>query len=135
VAVVLDTGILFAAYDRDDAWHRRAVALLEAEYGGLVVPAPIVTEVDHLLRRFLGERAQERFYSGFAEGDYYVAQLPPPVYLRALEFKRQYEELRLGHMDAAVLAVAESLNLGRIATTDRRHFGAVRISVPLEILP
>ena len=32
----------------------------------------------------------------------------------------------LGFVDATVIAVAERLKLETIATTDRRHFGAVR---------
>jgi predicted nucleic acid-binding protein len=47
----------------------------------------------------------------------------------------KYQALRLGFVDAAVLAMAEHLKLGRIATTDRRHFNSVRLSVPLELLP
>lgn len=135
MAVLLDTGILFASYDRADAWHQRAIDLLASEPGGLIVPAPVIPEVDHLLGRRLGERAQEKFYEGLAEGDFYVAELPPEGYTRVLELNRQYEALRLGFVDAAVLAIAESLGLGRIATTDRRHFGAVKIAVPLELLP
>jgi predicted nucleic acid-binding protein len=52
-----------------------------------------------------------------------------------LELNRKYQALRLGFVDAAVLTLAEDLGLGRIATTDRRHFGAVRLSIPLELLP
>jgi hypothetical protein len=31
--------------------------------------------------------------------------------------------------------LVEFLNLGRIATTDRRHFGAVKLKLPLELFP
>jgi uncharacterized protein len=38
----------------------------------------------------------------------------------------QYEELPLGGVDAAVVAIAERLGLAEVATLDRRHFSVVR---------
>jgi predicted nucleic acid-binding protein len=65
----------------------------------------------------------------------FIADLHPQHYSRILELNRKYKSLRLGFVDAAVLALAEHLGLGRVATTDRRHFGAVEIAVSLELVP
>lgn len=135
MAILLDTGILYAYYDRTDHWHDRARDLLTAERGSLIVPTPIIPEVDYLLGRRLGSEAQAVLYQGLTEGYFLLADLPLESYSRVLELNRSYEALRLGFVDAAVLAIAEHLGLGRIGTTDRRHFGAVAISVPLELLP
>ena len=43
--------------------------------------------------------------------------------------------LLLGLLLAAVLAIAESLGVRRIATTDRRDFGAVAKELSLELVP
>lgn len=135
MALLLDTGILYAYYDRRDLWHTASRRLIEAETGGLIVPAPVIPEADYLLGRRLGGEAQDVFYQGLVDGSFFVADLQPEHYGRVLELHRRYSSLRLGFVDAAVLVVAESLRLGRIATTDRRHFGAVEVSVPLELLP
>lgn len=135
MAILLDTGVLYAYYDRRDDWHTRSRELIEAEAGGLIVPAPVIPEVDHLLGRRLGSEAQALFYRGLAEGAFFVADLPQDSYARVLELNKKYKDLRLGFVDAAVLATAEHLGLGRVATTDRRHFGAVQVAVPLELLP
>jgi uncharacterized protein len=135
VAVLLDTGVLYAYYDRRELWHPSSRKLIESEAGGLVVPVPVISEVDYLLGERLGSRAQARFYEGLVDGSYFVADLPQEVYPRILELNRKYEALRLGFVDAAVMALAEHLGMGRIATTDRRHFGAVRLTLPLELLP
>lgn len=134
MALLIDTGILYAYYDRSDRWHPAARALLEAERG-LVVPAPVVPEVDYLLWRRVGAAARARLYQGLAGGHYFVADLPRDAYARVAELNLRYAELELGFVDAAVLALAEHLELGRIATTDRRHFGAVAAEIPLEIVP
>jgi uncharacterized protein len=135
VAVLLDTGVLYAYYDRRDSWHPASRALIEQEAGGLIVPSPVLPEVDYLLGARLGGEAQTTFYQGLIDGSFFVADLQPEHYSRVLELNRKYKSLRLGLVDAAVLVLAENLGLGRVATTDRRHFGAVEIAVPLELLP
>ena len=64
MAILLDSGILYAFYDRRDAWHTAAVDLITHERGGLVVPAPVIPEVDHLLGERLGTESQILFYEG-----------------------------------------------------------------------
>lgn len=135
MAVLLDTGILYAYYDRRDLWHLVARRLIESEAGGLIVPAPVIPEADYLLGKRLGSEAQAAFYQGLINGSFFVTDLQPEHYARILELHRKYSNLQLGFVDAAVLAMAEHLHLGRIATTDRHHFGAVKVSVPLELLP
>lgn len=135
MTILLDTGIVYAYYDRDDRWSEPARDLLKSEPGPRLIPAPVIPEVDYLLGDRIGFRAQEIFYLGLTEGHYRVVDLPSRSYSRILELNRQYQDLGLGFVDAAILALAEALGLGRIATTDRKHFGAVEIGIPLELLP
>jgi hypothetical protein len=39
---------------------------------------------------------------------------------------RKYQTLKLGYVDAIVVALAERLGEATIATLDRRHFGVIR---------
>lgn len=135
MTIVLDTGVLYAYYDADDRWHEPSRDLLAAESGGLVVPSPILPELDHLLGRRLGPEAQRTLYRGIVDGHFFVVDLPRDAYQRVLELNELYAGLGLGFVDAAVIAIAEELGLGRIATTDRRHFTAVAAAIPLELLP
>lgn len=135
MAVVLDTGVVYAYYDRRDAWHSKSVALLKSEPGQLVLPSPVIPEVDHLLKVRLGVRAQTTFYRGLAGGSYFVADLPRDGYQRVLDLNHRFDDLRLGFVDASIVAIAESLSLRRIATTDRRHFEPLRKLFRLKILP
>ena len=135
MTVLLDTGIVYAYYDRSDAWHERARRLIEAAEGGLVIPAPVVPEVDHLLGRRLGAKARLVFYRGLIDGHYFVADLPSEQYARVVELNLQFAALELGFVDAAVVALAEALGLGSVATTDRRHFGPVAKALSLTLLP
>lgn len=135
MSVLLDTGIVYAYYDRSDIWHARARALVEAEPGGLVLPAPIVPEVDHLLGQHLGAKSRLTFYGGIIDGYYLVADLPSAAYARIAELNRRFDDLELGFVDAAVVALAESLGIARIATTDRRHFAPLASAFSLTLVP
>jgi predicted nucleic acid-binding protein len=135
VSVLLDTGIVYAYYDRSDAWHDRARTLIQGEQRGLILPAPVVPEVDHLLRHRLGAKSHLTFYAGIIEGYYLIADMPKDAYARVADLNRRFEDLELGFVDAAIIALAEALGLSRVATTDRRHFNAVAAALSLQLVP
>ena len=135
MSVLLDTGIVYAYYDRSDRWHARARTLILGEQRGLILPAPVIPEVDHLLGVRLGGKSRYTFYAGIAEGAYLVADLPREGYARVAELNRRFDDLGLGFVDAAIVAIAETLGLSRVATTDRRHFAPLATALSLELIP
>lgn len=135
MSLVLDTGIVYAYYDRSDAWHARARAVMKGRERALILPAPVIPEVDHLLGHRLGSRSRAVFYQGVVEGHYYVADLPRSGYARVAEITRKFEDLDVGFVDAAVVAIASGLNLTRLATTDRRHFTPLAARFALQLIP
>lgn len=135
MALILDSSALTAVYDHRDHWHPATKDLLLREPGPLIVPTPVIPEVDYFLGKRLGFSAQTQFYRGIIEGFYLTFDLSQAGYQRVLELNQQYPHLRLGFVDAAVIAIAEELGFGRIATLDRHHFGAVEARLRLELLP
>ena len=51
------------------------------------------------------------------------------------EVNRRFDELQLGFVDAAIVALAEALGLRRVATTDRRQFEPLAGPFRLQLLP
>jgi predicted nucleic acid-binding protein len=135
VSLLLDTGIVYAYYDRSDRWHAKARALVRAEARGLILPAPVIPEVDHLLGARLGDASRLAFYAGIAGGHFFVADLPRHAYARIADINRHFEDLSLGFVDAAIVTLAGSLNVPRVATTDRRHFVPLAAHFSLELVP
>jgi predicted nucleic acid-binding protein len=135
MAVVLDTGIVYAYYDRSDTWHPRARAIVRAEAGSLILPAPVVPEIDHLLGYRLGAKARHVFYRGLVDGDFDVADLAQDQYGRVVELDRRFGGLNLGFVDAAVAVLADVTGIRRIATSDRRHFAPLAAALSLTLLP
>lgn len=135
MSFLVDTGILYAYYDRSDNWHARARAVLQGTERGLIVPAPVIPEVDHLLGHRLGAAGRLAFYEGITGGHYLVADLPRQAYARVAEINRQFGDLDLGFVDAAIVALAAGMKITRIATTDRRHFTPLAARFGLELIP
>jgi predicted nucleic acid-binding protein len=134
VSVLLDTGIVYAYYDRRDDWHARARKTMEAEQRGLILPAPVIPEVDWLLGQRLGAKSRLVFYEGISKAHYLVADLPRGGYARVAELHRRFDDLGLGFVDASIVALAEALGILRIATTDRRHFGPLAATFGLQLV-
>ncbi len=59
-------------------------------------------------------------------GAFKIEALTATDYERAGELMATYADLRVGFVDAAVLAIVERLREPKLATLDHRHFAAMR---------
>jgi len=92
----------------------------------MVLPAPIVAEVGYLLAAKAGARAEALFLRSLGDGDLVTVELTPADYTRMADLVEQYADLPLGTSDAAVIALADRLDVDGVATLDHRHFTVVR---------
>lgn len=86
----------------------------------------VIGEVTYLLASRKGSAAEARFLVDLALGAFSIEQVPAPDWLRMAELVRTYRNLRLGTVNASVVAAAERLGIVEVATLDRRHFSVVR---------
>lgn len=121
--VVADTGPLVAAANRRDRAHRLAAALVTELGRDLLVPDPVLVEVDQLLRARVSRHAARLFLHAVAIGEHTVAFLSSGLLRRAIEIDTRFADLDLGLADAAVMACAERHDLP-ILTFDFGHFRA-----------
>jgi predicted nucleic acid-binding protein len=127
--LVCDTGPLVAAALSKDPDHRACVDLFTATHLAdrtIVLPALVVAEVCYLLARQAGARAEALFLQSMGDGDFVTEELTQVDYQRMAELVGQYADLPLGATDAAVITLAERLDVREVATLDRRHFSVVR---------
>lgn len=89
------------------------------------IPGLVLTEVDYFLRD--ERRAMQMLMQDLARGAFTYA--PPTLgqLARATEVDRRYADLGIGLVDTSVVALAESLDIRRLATRDVRYFTAVRL--------
>ena len=90
------------------------------------MPQLVITEVAYLLETRLGWEAEVRFLGDLASGAFALEPVRATDLVRVAELVARYRDLGLGTVDGSVVAAAERLGITRIATLDRRHFGAVR---------
>lgn len=124
---VFDTGPIVAALDRADRYHRACTELIATTPGVLLLPVPVIVEAAQLAHTRLGVAAEAAFTESIAREQQFTIISPTEETLaRAAVLMRQYADLRLGLVDACVIALAERLGATQIATLDRRHFTVVR---------
>lgn len=124
--ILTDTGPLYAMADEDDEWHERVRAFLETERRQLVVPVTVLPEICYLIGTYLGAAAETRFMRSVQLGELRIETLSRADLTRTVAVMEQYQDARLGFVDASLVAVAERLQMREILTTDRRHFSLVR---------
>ena len=133
--IVADTGAIVALVDADDRHHAVLRRLFEQEADSWVLPWAVLPEIDYLLGEHVGTRAQVSFTQDLASGAWAVEWGEPADLVRAEEIARRHRALRLGLVDAVVMAVAERRKAHAIATLDLRHFGAVTLRGRPRLLP
>ncbi|HMK96974.1 MAG TPA: PIN domain-containing protein [Acidimicrobiales bacterium] len=124
--LLVDTGPLVAAADRDDPDHLACRDLLEGDEGPLVTSALVIAEAAYLVDRQLGPVAEAALFASVASGDLRVEDLGRSDWERIAELVGDYADMRLGGADASLVALAERLGATRLATLDHRHFRVVR---------
>jgi predicted nucleic acid-binding protein len=126
VALILDTGPLYASLDRSDDDHARCRSLIEEADEPLLIPAPVLVEVEYLIHRSLHPGVLVALLSDIESGAYDVAALAASDYRRVRELCDRYADADIGFVDASVLAIVERLEEQKLATLDHRHFGILR---------
>jgi len=133
--IVADTGAVVALIDADDRHHAALRVAYERDPDAWVLPWAILPEVDHIAASKLGAEAARAFRRDLAEGALAVEWSVPADLARAAELDVRYDALRLGLVDAVVMAIAERLGARAIATLDLRDFGAVELEGGPELWP
>jgi predicted nucleic acid-binding protein len=137
MALIADSGGIYALYDAADRHHAAARAVLRKERGAIIVPIAVLGELDYLLREFLGIDAELDFLEAVASGAFTLEPLTANDVARCRELIKTYRSLNIGLADAAVIATAERLGVDRILTVDESDFRAVRArsGKPFVVLP
>jgi predicted nucleic acid-binding protein len=102
--------------DRADADHQACAELIAGFPEPLLVPAPVIVELDWLATSRLGPEPFATFLGDLVSRDY----------TRVRELLDRYTDLRLGFVDASIVAIGERLQEPKLATLDHRHFSAIR---------
>lgn len=128
--IVADTGGILALLDRNDRHHAPVRAFFEREGGRWILPWAILPEVDYLATRHLGPEVARAFAADVRDGQFRLDAGAARDLPRAVALLERYHDLRIGLVDAVVMAQAERHRVDAIVTLDARHFRSVRLNLP-----
>lgn len=137
MAVLLDTGFVYAVINRTERQHEAATKIAREVRESMLLPTPVIVEVAFLLLRDVGPLAVADFVGGLATTDMLLVDPQVTDYERAAAVLRQYNDAHIDLVDALIVATAERLNIELILTLDQRHFRMFRPKhcVAFELLP
>jgi predicted nucleic acid-binding protein len=128
--IIADTGGILALLDRDDRHHANVRGLFERDGGRWILPWAILPEVDYLADRRLGPDVARAFAEDVRDGLFRLDANASKDLPRATALLERYRDLRLGLVDAVVMAQIERHKAEAVVTLDTRHFRAVRLNLP-----
>jgi len=127
VAIALDTSVVYAYMDGNDADHQAVSAWIDGQDDELVTTPLAIAEMDYLLTKVGGPRAAAALRHDLRAGTY-VVEWWPTALAEAVTVADRHEPTGLGLVDASLVTLAARLQTTRIATLDERRF---RVLEPL----
>lgn len=91
--LVIDTGVLVAAADRNDPAHQPCADLLARSSGPLVTTGLVIAEAAYLIQRELGVESEALLFEAIAAGSVRVMELTVSEWTRVHELVTTYEDL------------------------------------------
>ena len=113
---IIDSGPLIALFDRDDAFHQRAVDFIRSYRGELVTTLPVLTEVSHLLD-FNG-RVQRDFLRWVRDGAVQLVDVTSEDLSRLCELTEKYADRPMDFADATLVLIAERTSIKAVVSLD-----------------
>ena len=115
-SIIVDAGPLIALFDRDDRHHFRAIEFVRNCQTRLLTNLPALTEAAFVLR-FSIEAQRDLLWWVREALD--IDRNTPDDLPRIIALMQKYRDLPSDFADASLVALAERLNVRRIASVDR----------------
>ena len=131
MAMLIDTGFLYATLDPSDKHHARVVGFLRTltDEEELILPTPTLVEITYFIATRLGHPEMRGFVRSLFRHQTPQLQLEPIQQSdipRIHEILEQYADAEVDFVDAFLVTLAERLNISTILTVDQRDFRMIR---------
>jgi predicted nucleic acid-binding protein len=123
--ILLDTSGLLAALDASQRSHRQAADALRQARPPLLLSPFVLAELDYLLGKYAGSRAQDALLEEVARGAYQLEPFAAADIAAARRISGRYHDLSIGLADASIVVLGERYQTSDVLTLDERHFRAI----------
>ena len=114
--ILVDSGFLYALYDRNEQHNEEALAVAELYSGQFVIPYVVLTEAAFLFRRAGGVPAVVRFLAALVSAEYEYAIVTPEDLARTRDIMAQYADAKLDFVDCCIMAYEHDVGKNRTYT-------------------
>lgn len=126
-SLIIDSGFLYAVLDSKDTRHRKVTAALASQRKkDIVIINPVIVETAYLLGKRIGHHAMRGFLKRIASGPFHFVCVEKNDINRIYEILESYADAQLDFTDAAITAIAERLDIGKVLTVDQKDFRMIR---------
>ena len=123
---IFDTGFLLAVFDKSDKHHPICLKIYQSESNRALLPDVVLPELAYLIKRELNLAALITFLRLVTGGEFELVRTTEADLERAAEILEKYDDNNIDSVDACIVAIAERLEIEKILTVDRRHFGVFK---------
>ena len=137
MTAIVDTSFLVSLTNPKEV-HHESCAMLARNLGErLIVPYVVLPEATYLIYKYQGHHVMRRFMRQMMHPAWNFEPLQQSDLATISTALGKYADLNLDFVDAAIVAIAERLNVSRLLTLDRRDFLVIRPShcVAFTLLP
>ncbi|MCY3917403.1 MAG: PIN domain-containing protein [Chloroflexi bacterium] len=134
---IADSNFVYALYNANDIHHQDGMSFLSQNTEVMLVPDVVLPEVSYLITRDIGHSGMQTFLEHYMQLDVQLEAVGMEDLARVRDIVSAYADARFDIVDCCIMAIAERLNVTRIATFDRRDFSIFqpRHCDFLELLP
>ena len=126
MTAILDTGFLYATFDTSDQHHKQVKGLLAELSDSVLLPTVVLVELSYLLSARLGHKQMRQIIRQVEQSPIPLLSLTKRDLRRIHVLLDKYADIQLDFVDAAIVTLAERLNIQRVLTVDRRDFLIIR---------
>jgi uncharacterized protein len=124
--LIFDTGFLYACFDIRDDYHFDCKQLMATVLPNALLPDVVLPELSYLILKRLDVKILVEFLRNVANGSFELVRTTEADLERAAEILEKYNDNNIDLVDACIVAIAERLEIKKILTVDRRHFGVFK---------
>ena len=122
---IIDTSAIISLVDRSSEHHHSLADIINKENYRLIIPSPVIPEACYMLNKKFGISVEIKFIEEIISVNFHIEVIKFLDLARIVEILKKYNNLDIGYVDGAIIAIAERLKINRIFTLDRKHFNSL----------
>jgi hypothetical protein len=126
VTAIIDTSFLVSLTNPKEQSHEVCATLARTLPDRFLVPYVIMPEATYLINKQQGHHIMLQFVRRMMLPAWNFEPLQSVDFARSSIILDKYHDMDLDFADAAIVAIAERLNIQRVLTLDQRHFRVIR---------